>query len=143
MPPQKPLPTSTDAIPDLSITSQKLADGAIGEKLGTDISAVIAAHALEDIVQNTGTKPILVVVSGTINMPATNDAASAELLIESANPPTVAVCQNDAGNANLADISCGFTLMGIVLPGQFYKVAQINTVGTGIVTIDKWAEYTL
>lgn len=143
MPPQKPLPTASDTLPDQSVTADKLAPGTIGDVLGTEIVLDRNSPSIEDIVQNTGTKPLLIIASGQIDTPAQNDADGIELLIESANPPTIPICAEETINANLSGITTSFLLIGIVLPGQFYQLHEINKIGTGSLTLSEFASYAL
>lgn len=143
MPPTIPLPTTADSVPDRSITSDKLTDHLVSVSIGSEMVTDQPAHAIEDIVQNTTDKPIVVVVGLTMHLPAQNDAVQAQLLVEDVTPPTVIIDFADSLNANLAGIDTACKLVGIVKPGQFYQVHKAGVVGTGDLVFQVWTEYTL
>lgn len=120
-----------------------LVDGVVGDQLALETTNNQPSKDFGTVYQNTTTKIILLIISGDIFLPAQNDAISVQLLVDSVDPPTPIAWQEDYVNANLANIGQGFTVIGVILPNQFYKLVKENKVGTGDASVGIWNETTL
>lgn len=152
MPPNKPLPTSSDTLPDQSVTTDKLVDLAVTTDKLADSAITSAKQALtgsksqparllDTIYQNLTGKLILVVVAVELTTPLNTDSALVQALNDTVTPPVVEV--------DSVDLAVGVAALHLILkcvfivPNNSYYEMKSTLVGTGTATLKTWTEYAL